>query len=238
MSRKEPASRAVNTRVALYSGYRGCSGKTIAPFLMAMGVPFSTVNEGHLRRNELEGYSAIIFPGGHSVQAGRKADENVKRFVRRGGGFLGICAGLHYAADLGLLDIDLCYMRGGGYHKIRIIKRHPVTRGYALVPERAIAHKVWSPVKYTAVGRVHINRANGGMIVQRKGNDLLLATYDDTDLYGAVAAGGFGKGRVVVMSPHPEGSEPPGPEEAAAHALPLLVNAVGWVTRKRIAPLP
>ena len=219
-------------RIALYSGKFNVSGRTIAPLLINMKVPFATISEADVTANDLAGYSALLFPGGHSVQIGRKGDEHVREFVRKGGGFLGICAGLHYGADLKLLDIDMMYVRGGGMHQARVVKKHPVTAGYSLAALRPQRHKIWSPVKYLPEGRVKIARSNGGLIIPGENVDVLV-TYDDTDRFAAVVAGHYGKGRVVLMSPHPEAT--PAPDKALKEkeqdAYPLLFNAVHYASR-------
>jgi len=219
-------------RIAVYSGPRNVSGGKVISRLVELKTRFATIGKEDLVANDLGGYSAIVFPGGHSVQAGKKGDTNVRDYVRGGGGFLGICAGLHYAVDLGLLDVDLMYVRGGGHYRARVIKRHPVTAGYKLVLVKRRRHERWSPVKYSSVGRVVLRRGNGGLIVPGKKVDVLV-TYDDADTLAAVVAGTYGKGRVALFSPHPESSDAPTENSEEQDGFRLLVNALRFVSRAR-----
>jgi glutamine amidotransferase-like uncharacterized protein len=218
-------------KTGVYFGSKNISGQRVVDGLLRMKAPFSMVTSDDLKNNDLNEYSCLVFPGGHSVQVGKKADQNVKRFVENKGGFLGICAGMHYGIDLKMLDADLVCVRGSGYYQARIIRRHAVTKGYKLVRSTPQQHKIWSPIKYSNEGRVHVRRANGGIIIPGKKTDVLV-TYDDTDKLAAIVAGTYGHGRVVLMSPHPESSETPDKKnkEQGQDAFSLFANAVRYVS--------
>ena len=223
-------------QIAVYTGAYNVNGARVGARLDERGIAYTSISEKDVISNDLARYSAIVFPGGHSVQIGAEGDDNVRAYVRGGGGFLGICAGLHYGVDLGLLDVGMMYMRGRGTHQARVVKEHPVTAGYDILSEKPLCHTVWSPVAYSPSGRVKLSRANGGIIIPGKDVDVLV-TYDDTDRFAAVVAASFGKGRVVLISPHPEGSEKPDPEkeEDGQDALGLFFNAVAFVVGSEFA---
>lgn len=219
--------------IAVFNGPRA-SGVYDAKALKMLKIPFRYVTKNDLIKNRLEGYKAILFGAGHSIQVGPVADRNVKAFVQSGGGFLGICAGEHYGVDLGLLPVDLHYFRGAGEYDIRVIRKHPVTRGYGCVKQKVIKHKKWSPVKYSSHGRIHVRRANGGFLIKKRPTDCILCVYDDLAEFGAIAAGDYGKGRVVLSSPHPELSYlyKPNHPNYGKDGFRLFENAVKWISGK------
>jgi glutamine amidotransferase-like uncharacterized protein len=87
----------------------------IKEHLQKHGFEFEIIDEVDVANfKKLSGFSLIIFPGGHHVDVGKNGDNNIRKFVRNGGSFLGICAGMHYGCDLKLLDVSIMYMRGKG----------------------------------------------------------------------------------------------------------------------------
>jgi len=66
-----------------------------------------------------------------------------------------------------------------------------------------------------------IPRRNGGMLVPRPGCEVA-GWYDTIERYAALVAGGYGLGRVVAFSPHPEGSSGFIPRDR------LCINATYW----------
>jgi glutamine amidotransferase-like uncharacterized protein len=219
--------------IALYSGEFSIAGKKVKKRLDEFKFDYNIIDEKDVSKNKgLSKYKLIIFPGGHHVKVGKKGDKNVKEYVRNGGNFLGICAGMHYGCDLKLLDTDIMYMRGSGYYQIRLLKKHPLTEGYELAPKSPLIHKTWSPVEFSTKGRVHTRRGNGGLIIPGKNVDVI-ATYDDSDKYAAIVSGEFEKGKVVLISPHPESSEEPDKNDKGqgSNALNLFVNTINYLTK-------
>lgn len=166
-----------------------------------------------IRQGALREVDVIVHPGGSGGGQGRHlgADgrEQIREFVRGGGGFIGICAGAylassHYAWSLNLLDAKVFdrahWARGNGPVKI------------ALTPsgQHVLA------VRESSVG---IHYGQGPLLVP--GGDPDLADYQTlahyttsiarngapaTAMQGttAIALGTFGRGRVLCFSPHPE----------------------------------
>lgn len=218
--------------IALYSGAHNVTGKKVQKRLDEFKYEYDIINEDDVAGNlDLSQYKLAIFPGGHHVNVGPEGDRKVKEYVKNGGNFLGICAGMHYGCDLKLLDADIMCVRGSGYYEIRIVKKHPATKGYELAPQSPLIHKTWSPVEYSTKGRVHARRGNGGFIIPGNGVEAL-ATYDDSDKYAAIAYGKYGKGKVILMSVHPESSEESDPanKEQGKSALNLFLNAINHLS--------
>ena len=223
----------MSKRIAIYSGEKGVSGERIATLFAARHMLFSTVNTKALEEEDLNTlYSSVIFPGGHSVQPSDKAVRNIFKFVENGGGFIGICAGLHFAAMSKIINIDLKIVRAKGTYDIRLLKKHPVTRGYQIVPGTLPAKKFGKyEYPYFPQGRIKILRGNGGFIKCGKGVEMI-ASYDNDDEWGAIVAGKRGKGRVILFSGHPESST--GTDMEKPDPLGLLFNAVEYVSGTRI----
>lgn len=202
------------TRVAIYDGPGSGFSKTAIEKLFPAG-EFETallhpldMADGALRR-----FDVIVFPGGSgSRQAaglGPEGREGVQRFVAEGGGYLGICAGAylataHYDWSLGVLNagsLDTAHWRrGNGTVRIGLTRE-----GQRLFARDADA--------------LDIEFRQGPLLGPAKNGTLppceVLAWYrtgvgsrgaDPRTMIGtpAIARGAYGKGRVVVFSPHPE----------------------------------
>lgn len=78
--------------------------------LLRSGIAFDAVNSSDIKTGKLGGYGLLIVPGGwasNKLKAlGPEGSEAVRDFVRRGGGYLGICggAGLGTSEGIGLVD--------------------------------------------------------------------------------------------------------------------------------------
>ena len=180
----------------------------------------------------LDGYNVVIFTGGSgSKQAkaiGDSGREVVKKFVENGGGYIGICAGAYLACDgfswgLHVLDAKTPsskWMRGKGDVKIEFTGKGREILG---LPS----------------GQLDIRYANGPILVPAKNDGI--ADFEPLAFFrtefaehespkgvminsAAIVSGSFGKGRLIVSSPHPE--QTPGMEG-------LIEHAVRWVSAKR-----
>jgi len=170
----------------------------IAWELMPFSVPYEEGAEGLKAR-----YSMLAYPGtgGHASHVAVAGAENLREYLHSGGGFFGICAGQFLATRQQFVACDTVYMRGHGPHQIQIRKNHPIALGLPPV--------------------VIIQRRNGGMLVPRPGCEVA-GWYDTIERYAALVAGGYGLGRVVAFSPHPEGSSGFIPRDR------LCINATYW----------
>ncbi len=201
MSKKRPSAPA--GRIAYYQGPRVSANPEVRALLRTWGYDARDVSPRQVASGALEEFDALYMPGGHSVRIREAPLRALKRFVRRGGGFVGICNGAHFAARVGLLDVrNVLIVRAYGTYAMRVVARHPVTRGLRRVP-RSPERKGLDPVPHTNVGRVRMDRGNGAFLELGPRATALL-TYDNDDRYAGVAAGEYGRGRVVVFSGHPQ----------------------------------
>ncbi len=161
-------------------------------------------------------FDVVVFPGGSGSSIAtaltKEGRERVVEFVKNGGGYIGICAGAYlgtayYSWSLGIIRADVKdsahWARGSGTVEIELSKA-----GASLIGR--------------AAGLVNVYYGQGPLLVPRKEGDL--PKYEVLGIYrGEFAENGapagvmpgtdamirapFGKGRVVLCSPHPESSK-------------------------------
>ena len=223
LSARAPAPAALAAprlpvRVAIYSD----EGTTRAPDLIekCLGAEpekftFARLSAEDIRTGKLTlaAFDLIVQGGGSASKQGQALGddgrENIRRFIRGGGGYIGICAGAYLAAA------DRPY-----YLRIlnaRVVDREHWARGGGDVT-----------IRYTVDGRVNLAREPWTDVVRYNQGPLLakdtqadlpayveLATFDSeiakkgapTGVMkgtSAMALAPFGKGWVFVSSPHPE----------------------------------
>lgn len=193
-----------------------------------------------IRYPRLAGFELLIVPGGSaSLQASKLGDDGkraILKFVRQGGGYVGICAGSYlattqYAWSLGMINARVWdrvhWARGTGTVTLSLLHgdlmRHDSAdsqvdvyygQGPLLLPGQ---HPELPPYEALAVYATEI--ASKGAPLQA-----MVDTH-------AIIRSQFGAGRVVCISPHPE--KPGGPDWmisrlarwAAAGAVPVPAQA-------------
>jgi putative intracellular protease/amidase len=205
-------------RVALYAdegaGDRGI--ETVEAQLKEQGhevirVKGSEIAEGILSPE----FDAVVFTGGSGSRQGNtlgeEGRENVRQFVSEGGGYVGICAGAYLACTgfswgVGVLDartVSPRWRRGRGMIEVEVT---PAGEEVSGIP----------------AGTHLIRYANGPILTPHGRDDIppfeTVAFFrtevaeNDTPVgimigAPAIARGEFGKGRVVVTSPHPESTD-------------------------------
>jgi len=179
----------------------------------------------------LTGMHVVVFPGGSGGGQGRglgKVGRNkVREFVHAGGGYVGICAGAYLASadyewSLNLLDARVLdrrhWARGFGNVELTV---SPDAAELLKLPARAILYYHQGPLLAPA-GKPDIpdfrEWAKFATEVTKEGvpGGVMPGTT-------AIASGGFGAGRVLAISPHPERTD------KWNHVLPA---AVSWVAGK------
>jgi len=189
--------------VAIYHGRKNISGENVAAALKRLGIPFRMITARDITSGKLSHYSSVIFPGGHSVVLSKSTEKQVMSFVRSGGGFIGICAGCQFGVKLGLLPVKHRILRATGIFDMRIVAKHPLSVGYVVAGK----HDQSKPWTYSNRGRVRIRYANGGMLIAGEGARVVVS-FDELGDFGAVVAGKYGRGNVVLITPHPESTPP------------------------------
>jgi predicted deacylase/glutamine amidotransferase-like uncharacterized protein len=171
-----------------------------------------------IRSGALSQFDLVVFPGGSGSkqaaaleQAGRA---KVRRFIERGGGYLGVCAGSYLAArnyDWSLKIVDARtvdtqkghWRRGQGMVKMELTPKGRLILGdYPKVVEVRYANgPIFAPagddalVDFEPLAYFRTELARNGARV---------GAMVDTP---AILSGQLGKGRVLCISPHPESSE-------------------------------
>lgn len=218
-------------RVALYddSGSTGKGIPCVSDQLGALADMDLVKLDANSVRAGLDGYDVVIFTGG---SGGRQANtiglvgrEQVLRFVERGGGYIGICAGAYLACDgfrwgvkvldaktpsskwmRGIADLKMQATPAGrdvfGYPEDQVTVHYH--NGPLLVPGENPALPDFEPLSYFRTETAE-NGSPPGIMVNSP----------------AMVRGLCGKGRVLVSSPHPEQTQ--GLESFIEHA-------VRWVT--------
>lgn len=185
-----------------------------------------------IRAGKQDGFDGVVHPGGSGGGQGRalgpEGRTKEQEFVRKGGAYLGVCAGAYLATNdypwsLGLLNA-------------RVLDKAHWARGTGPVPVAA-----------TAKGKELLATPDGTPItieyrqgpILAPGKDDKLPAYDELAVFRgevtkkgaptgvmpgatAIAAAPFEKGRVVCFSPHPEYTAG---QEALFH------RALLWATR-------
>jgi putative intracellular protease/amidase len=205
-------------RVALFDD-EGAFGKGVPnvtkQLSAAKEVTLTVLKGPEFAAGVLKDYDVVIFTGGSgSKQAATLGDagrKQVRDFVEKGGGYIGICGGAYLACagfswGLGVLDaktVSSKWRRGKGPVQIEVTPAGQQVTG--------------TPAKQTEI------RYANGPIIQPAGlaevpdyeplalfrselaeNDTPKGVMVDSPAW---ASGTFGKGRVLISSPHPEQTE-------------------------------
>lgn len=209
--------------VCVYAGSGAVLARGVEIALDKLAIPYRRVDEQDIRGGGLEDCSLLIVPGGYTARyvdaLGEEGFGQIRKFVSGGGGYIGICAGAYIAArnvevpgrpsGLGIIEIRNEREAGRGLRTITIARpEHPVVKGYA--------------------GKVGIWYQNGPMMEAGQGVETL-AVYGEGG--AAIVCSAYGQGRVVIFSPHPEGSLEEGVDPEKAGTLKLLENAVGFASQ-------
>lgn len=220
-------------RVALFDD-AGSTGKGVPKVTEQLGkvadVKVTIVKGKDIAAGVLTNYDVVIFTGGsgskQAASLGEGGREQVRQFVRGGGGYVGICAGAYLACSgfswgVGVLDaktVSPKWKRGVGDVQIEMTKQGS---------ELTSLPSSKQPIRY----------ANGPIIKSNERADIPdfePIAWFRTELAKngspagvmvnspAMARGDFGKGRVLVSSPHPE---------QTAGMEHFIENAVRWTAK-------
>ena len=227
------AENATPIRVALYDD-AGAFGKGVpntTEILTKAGCQVTIFKAQDIAKGVLEKKDVVIFAGGSgSKEAGSIGDagrEAVKKFVQDGGGYLGICAGAYLACSkfswsLGLLDaqtVSSKWQRGRGDVEMEIT---PAGERLTTLPAaRRTVHYGNGPILKPA-GRTDLAPYEPLAFYRTElaENDTPIGAMVNTP---AIVRGQFGKGRVLISSPHPE--QTPG--------LEIIVDRAVWALARR-----
>ncbi|MBO4287944.1 MAG: hypothetical protein J5985_07265 [Kiritimatiellae bacterium] len=182
----------------------------------AKGVVATPIDGAAVRDGALDAADVLVMPGGSSVteakSLGPEGREKVKEFVRRGGGYVGTCAGCCLLMEPARHHPDMLHMipfkfgPSGGKADISVMFNQSAT-------ELAGIKKGWHLIRYSE-GPVPLPSSP-----VKEADVKVIATYNgDINTSGgkkrpsmagqaAAIAGTYGKGRLFVLSVHPESDE-------------------------------
>lgn len=226
-------------RVAVYEGPG--AGPSRADLVKVLGAAEGGVElqvEGlspeAIRSGRLNDFDVLIHPGGSgSGQAKALEAEGrgvVRDFVRKGGGFIGICAGAYLATD--------DYEWSLGLIEARVVDRKHWARGKGSVEvELSPAARHFFG---TGAGNVSIFYGQGPLLSRREWDNPDAPEYESLGIYrtglaekgapegimpgtSAIVRSTFKEGRVFVFSPHPEMTD------GLGH---MVERAVQWTAKR------
>lgn len=209
--------------VALYddAGTGGTGVERISGIVEKMSdATITLIGPAGIREGALDDFDVVVFPGGgggtQGGTLGEQGRENVRSFVRRGGGYLGICAGAYLAT-----------CRQDNYLKmVRAYHYRPWRRGRERVDiELTDAGRELLGPPHTE-GPFDVRYANGPLFFHEDGlvPDLdlpdfdVLAVFRSASTYQdelqemmvdtpAIVSSTFHDGRLMLISPHPESDD-------------------------------
>lgn len=197
--------------------------------------PYSieTVSSEDIRLGVLIKYDVVIFAGGGGQRQanalGEYGRDQVKSFLRDGGGYLGICAGAYLATSgfswgLGLINaktVSPLWARGKGTVKIRLTELGNNVFGVGDGNFDIFYNN--GPI-VTSAGRIDLEDFEALAIFQTE----LAERNSPAEIMinsPAIFSSGYGNGKVICFSPHPEQTS--GLEE-------MIPRAVDWLCVPRV----
>jgi len=220
--------------VAMYSG-TGTNPRKLTEFLRGCGCHVFPVEKTDILRLSHDECEVLYLPGGWY----RFTDEvngAIRRFVRRGGGCVGSCAGAYLVGGYIPLiagRVLRANIRGRLYLEPQQ-GNHPILRG---VVRRCTRHKDrrWEPVAVTHLG---------GPMILPDDPRTIVASYDFEGCIGAIVAAPLGRGRAVAIASHPElklaglpacdTARRPGRPLCQGDAALIVRNAVLWAAKRHV----
>lgn len=222
-------------RVAIYedsgAGKRGTDNVSLS-LADEKAFAIQVINAEDIRAGILSKFDVLVQPGGSGSKQAKTLEESgvdsIRSFVKRGGGYLGICAGAYlstnfYTWSLGILNawvIDREHWNRGsgdvvlqltpegkeffGIHEDTIVVQY--NQGPLLTP--GVSSNV---ADYIVLGRFKTEIAENGAP-----SGVMIGT-------DAIAMGEYGSGRVISISPH---------FEKHADQRYIIAKAVTWLAHK------
>lgn len=227
----KPVSKSVSTsrkviKVVIYNG-RG----SISSCVWGVKTGFHTANTKHLLNGYyfsysttkiinysiLSHYNVLVMPGGTSGKnyINAVSSSAIRKFVRTGHGYLGICAG----AYSGSRNVDGMYRAWGVAPHVYC--KHPYHEGNIKVKILYPGSKLFG-----SGGTVTMAHYNGPAMYVKGGKAVTFAVYADNHIgyknYGAIVGDYYYNGRSILSGPHPE-LDPQHPS--------ILARLVAWTAK-------
>ena len=233
--------------IALYSD-EGCwdeSVQALEKMFEWMGYTVTRVDADYINNEGINNFKIMCVPGGdmfqYSQDISSKGKENIKDFIRNGGGYIGICGGAYFASEkviwrgaqlpmtpLGIFSgtaegpiNEIIPYPDYGMCKVNIVDTtHPITQSE---PDSAWTLYYWGPI----------------LLPNQNAEVTILGRYDAVN-QSTMVAFDYEQGRVFIIGTHPEieeDSERDGTDFAdelddKGSEWNLMKNAVLWCLRE------
>lgn len=189
--------------------------------LEKLNIPFQKINEKGIFQDKLNKCSVFIVPGGwpnkYSINLGKKGFEKIRSFVKNGGKFIGICAGAYLASKK--FEID-----EGNFIGLGLINSTVKMEIRKILPGRIREIKlVKHALSWRTPNKMKIWYMNGPVFKQNKGMKVI-AKYENNNT--SIILSKYGKGSVILFSPHPEGNLESKIDPEKLGTIKLLENAL------------
>ncbi len=174
------------------------------------------INGADVRGGALDRFDVAVFPGGSGSGQARSlraaGRDQVRAFVRRGGGFLGICGGAYlgssgYDWSLNILNANVIDRQHWNRGDPTPVKLELTPLGRQQLADRrpevtCIYHQgpLLGPATRPDLPAYRPLATFGSEVTQRAPKGVMVGTT-------AIAQAEFGRGHVILISPHPERSE-------------------------------
>lgn len=209
------------------------------------GAEVFTITSEDIMTGALNGFDAVVFPGGVASWTGlRRWGANfghaIRYFVAAGGGYLGVCGGAYIAGKEAPKLINIASNRT--LMLVDVSTRPPPIIGtfkeymeqqWHRFPITVIITEIYHPIIAGHLGETVEIAYSGGAFMTNPGEETIpLAFFENGEV--AVIATNFGQGRVVLCSPHPEA---PWEGDVGEPSLPWLYPAMAsWVAAPQLHP--
>jgi len=180
-------------KIAIYTGKGAYMAKDIEAFLSEHSFDYERLNENDIQKGDLLKSDIFIIGGGSIFDIipalKQKGINEIQKFVKNGGKYIGICAGAYIASE------KYYDRKGKEYKGLGLVKT---------IFERGKGEKTVN-VKFLCCGEnINLFYCNGPLI-KKLGKDEELIAVDKTGKIGIIRKE-FGKGLIFLFSAHPEGN--------------------------------
>ncbi len=193
-------------KIAIYNGPKTWfSGlEALKLYLKSRNISYEIINSTTIKDGGLKNFNVLIVPGGWAysywLDLGEKGNNEIRAFVKNGGGYLGICAGAFYASQA------IIWESGIYHYSLKIIDAvaEGPKKGYPWPTQAYITINVTRYGRSLGLNATYRVLYYGGPEFLYLGKNItVLAVYSD-DRMPAIVLSSYGKGRVALTGVHLE----------------------------------
>jgi phosphoribosylformylglycinamidine (FGAM) synthase-like amidotransferase family enzyme len=233
---QESGSQRIRVAVFQGPGVSSTVSELIRDLQRSPALVVDRIDAEAIRAGSLESeVDVVVFPGGSGGGQGKalasEGREAVRRFIDRGGCYVGVCAGAYlasadYSWSLHLLDARVLDRKhwARGFGPVRLTLRQEAQEAFAVDSDHPQVYYHQGPLLAPAQrDDLEDYRELATFATEVRKEKVPNGVMPGTT---AMAAGRFGKGFVLAISPHPERTE------GLDDVLPAMVQAI-WLRRSR-----